>query len=149
MLNPDVMCQQAWSRSQPSPPDRGAHLLVDIRDGLLTFPVHIQDLQKGLVDALIVCEASLQHPGSMSRPEAARKCLCSALGARKLTDIHKNLWSTTYANQAIACVEGFHADFGKTHLDLVHVVDSLVELNGCLRLQSITARSVELYEAAI
>jgi len=36
-----------------------SHLLVDVGDGLLALPVHVEDLQEGLVDPLVVGEASL------------------------------------------------------------------------------------------
>jgi hypothetical protein len=37
-----------------------AHLLIDIGDGLLALPVHVEDLQEGFVDTLVIAEACLQ-----------------------------------------------------------------------------------------
>jgi len=42
------------------------NLFVDVGDGLLPLPVHVEDLQEGLVDPLVVGEPSLRGQACMS-----------------------------------------------------------------------------------
>lgn len=42
------------------PGRRAVHLFVHIRDGLLSLPVHVQDLEECFVHAFVRCKARLQ-----------------------------------------------------------------------------------------
>ena len=84
------------------------YLIIDIADVLLTFPVHIQDLQKRFVDSLICSKSCLQtrDQGKDLLHYKVHKCRCST-----------------------------EASMQDGYLDFVHIVDGLVKLHRLLGLR--------------
>ena len=44
---------------------RPTHLFIDIRDVLLSLPVHVEDLKESFVDALVIRKACLHGPSEI------------------------------------------------------------------------------------
>ena len=50
--------------------DNRTHLLVNVGDGLLALPVHVEDLQERLVDPFVIGEPSLREARVMRSASA-------------------------------------------------------------------------------
>lgn len=89
-----------------------SHLIVNVVDGLLTLPVHVEDLEERLVDPLIVREPGL-HGSEVRTLESCQhsRNVCEA--------------------KLLARRAGGDSNF--THLNLVHVADGLVEFHWLLQ----------------
>ena len=75
-----VISDPHWSNSNVLTTGPLSYLLIHIANGLLALPVHVQDLQEGLVHALVGGEARLraaaQHSSvSTAQPEQIAVCI--------------------------------------------------------------------------
>jgi len=117
-----------------------ADLLVDVADGLLALAVHVQDLQEGLVHALVRRKAGLgparrpsQQPPSVTGPAASVPAAVAPAPSPGRAGAEAGPGTSTAPVRNRGSDRAWRGR-ACSHLDFVDVVDRLVELHRLLGL---------------